>query len=387
VISYERRGQNLNYKKVKVALFFAILVFVAMATFLLPKKTFSETENRMLATAPKINLEDIKDKSFMEKAESFMTDHIVFRNQLSSGKTKLELLQGKKEVNKVFICDNMLLENIKDPNNKITNNNIDAMNKFAAKYSGKIQTDIMIVPTAIEFYKPNISQFADTFDQAEYIQQYYARLKNINCIDSYAPLSAAAENNIFYKTDHHWTSYGSYIGYTSMAKSLGFKPVSYDMFNIEYASNDFLGTLYSKVVYGESLADKVDLYHYSKGDVVTDVVKYTGRSTQTFSSIFFKENLETKDKYSVFLGSNEALVRVKTNVKNGKKLIMFKDSYSHSLMQFLPLHYEEIALVDMRYLNKPLSEYINIEEYKQAIFIYNMGGFASDSSIKKVAQY
>ncbi|WMJ21986.1 DHHW family protein [Paludicola sp. MB14-C6] len=377
----------MSHKKVAVVAFFIILIMIPMVTFLLPKKSFSETENRKLADAPQFSVRNFLDKSFMNEAESFMSDHLVFRNQFSSYKTKMELLQGRKEVNGVFISNKMLLEKVDEVKPTITNGNIDAINKFAAKHKGKINTSIMLVPTAAEFYPNNISRNASVLDQTKYIQNFYTKLKNINCIDAYAPLSAAAENYIFYKTDHHWTTFGAYVGYSAMSKALSFKPATVDMFNIEYVPDDFLGTLYSKVLYGEKLADRMELYHYVKGEVVTDVVKYTNHNKQTYPSILFRNNLEKKDKYSVFLGSNEPIVKIKSKVQNGQKLIMFKDSYSHALMQFLPLHYEEIVLVDTRYLNKPLEEYVNINDYQQAVFLYNISGFVKDSSVKKVANY
>lgn len=379
----------MKYKKLSIALFFGIIVLLPILTFLLPKQTISEVENRELAKPPKMTVDNLLSKKFMKDTESFLTDHMVFRTQFASAKTKFELAQGKKEVNGVFIGDKMLLENIPKADKEITDVNINAINKFAEKYAGKIETNMMIVPTAIEFYPSEIPPFATTVNQTQYIQDFYSRLENVSCVDAYAPLAAAADSGyIFYRTDHHWTSYGAYIGYAAMGKTLGYKPATDDMFNIEHTTEDFLGTLYSKVLYGEKLNDKIDLYHYfSDGPVVKDVIRYTDKNTQTYPSIFFKENLQKKDKYTVFLGDNVPVVKIKTNTTNGKKIILFKDSFSHAMMQFLPLHYEEITLVDLRYLNRPLEEYVNLDEYQQALFVYNMNGIANDSSIKKIINY
>lgn len=75
------------------------------------------------------------------------------------------------------------------------------------------------------------------------------------------------------------------------------------------------------------------LVHIFSGDPVTDVIRYSGKNKQTYSSIF-RENLEGKDKYTVFLGQNNGLVRIQTNVDNGKKLLVFKDSFANAAMQF-----------------------------------------------------
>ena len=251
---------------------------------------------------------------------------------------------------------------------------------------GKIDTTVMLVPTAETIYSSSLPMSAPYFDQTTYIKSFYDTLQNVNTVDAYAVLSAHQNEYIYYRTDHHWTSYGAYLGYTALAKSLNLKAATHDMFNIEHVANDFLGTLYSKALCHEDFADAIDLYTYSQGDPVSEVVRYMGKNTQTYSSLFFRENLEGKDKYTVFLGQNAPVVKINTNIKNGKKLIVFKDSYANSIMQFLTLHYEEIAVVDLRYLNVPLSEYqIDLNDYQQALFLYNVGTFTDDQSMRKLA--
>lgn len=357
---------------------------MSAATFILPKKAVSELENRDLAKAPKLSVSTVMNKTFMSDAEKYMADHIPLRSGFAKAKTQLELASGKREINGVFVTDEMLLENIQISDLKTTKGNIEALNSFSKKYENKIETSIMLVPTALEFYRMNAPALAKVADQTQYIKDVYNSLETINKADVFSSLASSASEYIFYRTDHHWTSLGAYYGYTSLAKTLGFKAASLDMFNIEHASHDFYGTLYSKVLCGEDLKDNIDLYHYTAGDAVTDVIRYTDKNTQTYPSIFFKENLEIKDKYTTFLGENTSIVQIKTKVENDKKIIIFKDSYAHSLMQFLPLHYKEILLVDLRYLTTPLEDYVNLQDYQQALFLYNVSSFTSNS-IKQIS--
>lgn len=374
-------------KKVLITLFFAVLILIPMATFLLPKKSFSAEENRELAETPHPTMQNISDKSFMENAEAFLADHIVGRNQFVEARTRLELASGKREVNGVFVGSDRLLQNIAQPDERITASNLAAINAFAEKYKDVLSTNVMLVPTAVEFYPDERPALANTVDQYQYVQDFYAGLENAAGVDVYTTLSANAASDIFYRTDHHWTSYGAYLGYSALAKNLGFRAAAWDSFNVEHASHDFLGTLYSKVLVGEDLKDSVDLYTYASGDPVQDVIKYNGSNTITYSSIFFREKLKEKDQYQVFLGGNNGVVRVTTNVKNGKKLLLFKDSFANSVMQFLPIHYEEITLIDLRYMRLPLSEFVDIEDYDQALFLYNVGTFTETSDLNKVMQY
>ena len=377
----------MTSKKILAAVFFAVILIFPVATLFLPKQSFSELENRSLASAPVLSVSSIFDKSFMDQTEKYLADHIFLREQIAKAKTAIDYTAGKREIGGVYICENMLIENIAQPDKEITKGNAEAINAFAKKYADTLQTTVMLVPTAEAIYPQELPAFAPRVGQTEYIRSFYDQLSDVNTVDAYTVLSAHQKEYIFYRTDHHWTSYGAYLGYTALSKPLGFKAATSDMFNIEHVSHDFLGTLYSKALCGEKLADSIDLYTYSQGDPVTDVIRYSGKNKQTYASIFFRENLEGKDKYTVFLGQNNGLIQIKTNVANGKKLIVFKDSFANSVMQFLTLHYEKIAVVDLRYMNVPLSEYLDLSEYDQALFLYNVGTFTGDTSLKKVMAY
>ena len=99
-------------------------------------------------------------------------------------------------------------------------------------------------------------------------------------------------------------------------------------------------------------------------------------------SIFFRNYLDKKYKYNTFLGQNEPCVSVKTDVTNQKKLLIIKDSYAHSMVQFYMYHYSEITLVDLRYVNK-LSNYVSVDDYDQIMFVYNFASVNTDTSIGK----
>lgn len=374
-------------KKILATVFFAMLIIFPIATLLLPKASFSELENRSLASPPNVSLESVFDKSFMDQTEKYLADHIFLREQIAMTKTDIELAIGKREIGGVYVCKDRLIENIAQPDEKVTKDNVAAINAFASKYGESLPTTVMLVPTAAAIHASQLPPFATPVDQVSYIRNFYDQLINVNTVDAYTTLSANQQSELYYRTDHHWTSYGAYLGYTALAKPLGFKAATQDMFNMEHVSHDFLGTLYSKALTGEEFADQIDLYTYTSGDPVTDVVRYVGKNKQTYSSIFFRENLEGKDKYTVFLGQNNALVQIKTNVANGKKLIVFKDSYANSALQFLTLHYEEIAVVDLRYMNVPLADYLDLADYDQALFLYNVGTFTGDSSLRKITAY
>ena len=85
-----------------------------------------------------------------------------------------------------------------------------------------------------------------------------------------------------------------------------------------------------------------------------------------------------------FTGSKQPIINSETDLANGKRLLLIKDSYAHSLVPFLANHYEKITMVDMRYINGDLNYFLDLDEYTQAMFMYNVVSFAEDETARKI---
>ena len=55
--------------------------------------------------------------------------------------------------------------------------------------------------------------------------------------------------------------------------------------------------------------------------------------------------------YCSFIGSDDRITHIKTNVKNGRTLTVFKQSYGNALIPFLTSGFEDIYVCDMRYFD------------------------------------
>ena len=372
-------------KKVSAILFFVVIVGMLLLLIFWPKKEFSDNENRVLATFPEFSFQSITSGEFMTGFESYVADHFFMRDEWIAAKTRTELLAGKKEVNGVFILKDRLIQKMDGYDRTQFVNNLNAINSFVERTG--IPASIMLVPTACEIDKSMLDANAPVENQKILIESAYARLsRNLSTIDVYSPLYSSRDEYIYYKTDHHWTSLGAYLAYSAASKSLGYESIPYNSFVIRHASHDFLGTLYSKVIYDDMGPDTIDYYYYTgEGSVnVTEVVVDNGREQKSYDSMYFEEYLTQKDQYSSFLGSNQPVVTVKTDSPSGKKLLVIKDSYAHSLVPFLSNHYSEITMVDLRYINTSLDEKVPLDEYDQVLFVYNVENFTEDQNLPKL---
>lgn len=370
-------------KIISFLLFFGLLLILPILTVVLPKEKFSETENRNLASLPKFSVENVFNRKYMNGLETYLSDHFIGRTTWIKGKTMLELMEGKKESNGVFITEDRLMQKLPTPNTVENDKSIAAINNFAAENG--IPTYVMLVPTSTGIYPEELPKNAPTYSQKEFIESCYEKLsENVTSLDAYSAMNASKNEYIYYRTDHHWTTLGAYYTYVSTIKKMGYLPTPLSKFDIEHASDEFLGTLYSKALYDGVPADTMDIYHYNGGAKVTAVEVNTGMGIETYDSIYFREYLDKKDKYSTFCGSNQPIVTIKTDLPTENKLVIFKDSYAHCYVPFLTQHYSEITMVDMRYINTSYRDVIDIDSYDQALFLYNAATFAEEANIKKL---
>lgn len=374
--------QKNRVDRIAAVLFLLLLFGGSIATYAIPKPAFSENENKYLAEFPRFTGSSVRNKTFMTGFEDYSADHVPARSGWIGLQTRLLLLLGQKEINGVYVEKDRLLERVDPPSGKNVANSVLAMNQFAERFGGA--TYLMLVPTAAEIYRDTLPAGAPTLSQRTTIDEVYKKVEKITTVDAYASLSANREQYLYYRSDHHWTSRGAYLGYGALSAKMGYTPVPLDRFNVEHASHSFRGSLYSKIIYDGVEADTIDLYSYPSGAEVTGVSVYDGTNWTERDSLYCREFLEKKDQYSAFLGQNQPIVTVTTNAPNDNSLLIFKDSYTHSLVPFLALHYRKITLVDLRYLVVPFERLVDLSEYDQVLFCYNAKTFVDEDNVRKV---
>lgn len=393
--------------KLMIALFSAVLLALPIATIALPKQTRSENENRTLAKFPTIidqtkwdkadspkdywdsvkwkYLNDRTGHAFKDDFETYFCDHIVGRETWVKTCNQLQTMAGKKEINDVYTVDGAMLQTFKTYDKEDVAKAVEAINLFAERHPD-MPVSMMIAPTSQEFLSSKIPSYAGLLSEKAFIDNVYEQTENISTIDCLSHLSGHSDEYIYYRTDHHWTSLGAYYAYTSAAKTLGYTPYGASAFNIETASSDFRGTLYSRTLDDKIVPDLVEYYHLRENapKIHLTTTDSDGKPIEN-DSLYFREYLEVKDKYSSFTGSNAPIVTIETDVDNGKSLLLIKDSYAHSLVPFLANHYSKITMVDMRYINVDLNMFVDLDSYTQTMFMYNAITFAQDAQhINKV---
>ncbi len=265
---------------------------------------------------------------------------------------------------------------------KFNRKSIDNYARIVNKYSEILPEDVkiysMIAPTAGEFVK--LRKYKDIMDSQNDAMDYlYGKLdKRIETVNVYDKLNKHKDEYIFFKTDHHWTPLGAYYGYTAFAEKAGLEATEIDKYEVRVVEN-FLGSSYRKTL-NEELKKNPDTINVLMPFTKCEYKMYYKDTVKERDIINFYYDKEGKDqnKYLIFLSSGGATwASIKTEVKNGKKILVMKDSFGNTLVPFLLPHYEEIYVVDNRFYNKNITgfdipEFMAEHEINELLFIFYM---------------
>ena len=359
-------------------IFMTVWILLVVLNFIIPTKSFSEQENRYMAKFPKFTFKNLVSGKYSEELNDYINDYFVFRNAWLKTKSFTELALGKKENNGVYIGKNgFLFEKFEFGEEELKNvkSTLKSMNNLTNKID--IPIYFALVPNSIYINSDKLPDNVEVDNQEEIIDKIYENTQNTINIDTVDILKENKENYIYFKTDHHFTSDGAYLVYLKFCEKANISPVTLENYERKCISEEFLGTFDSKAQIPNQEKDKIYVYMNDNNRTVKSAI-YDNEET---NKIYNEEYLSKKDKYSHFLNGNNSKVTIKTNIQNGKKLLLIKDSYSHIMAQFLCQNFEELHFIDPRYYTGNLNDYIEENNITDILFLYNVSTFVEDKGI------
>ena len=273
------------------------------------------------------------------------------------------------------------MEAFTPPTGEQLQSTINAMTAFADNHS-ELKQYALIAPNAVTILKDKLPAAAPVVNQQTYLNQLKESLEaaGITFIDVSETLSSHKDENIYYRTDHHWTTQGAYYAYLTAAgiMDLDTSSASYEKLPVSYS---FQGTLSAKSGFRSGKKEELDVFLPDDENAPRSVVNYVDQQKKT-ASFYSTEQLKGRDKYALFFDGNHAQVKISTPVEDDCTLLVLKDSYANCFVPFLAAHYRSIIMIDPRYYYGDLEELIQVEGVDEVLYLYNANTFFSDSSLE-----
>lgn len=371
-------------KKYPTFFVFSILVILfTVIDIINSPNEFSELENRKLSQMPILSLKSYIDTSFSSDYEKYINDQFFLRDNWIDLKSRIEYLLGKRENNDIiFGRENYLFKKFTTFNDEMLENNLNSIITFTNNYNKEV--DFFIIPNSYAVYDELTPRYLPLVDQLSLINSInsYLSLKSndhINTINVAEELLKNKDDYIYYKTDHHWTSYGAYLAYLTYMDYLGLEIV--DINNLEKITiNNFLGTYYNRSKYFKADSDFITYYN-----ILGLHIEIDGKEKLSLMDL---DKFKGRDKYSAFLWGNNGLTKViNENIseeRKGSSILIFKDSYANSFIQFLSYNYEIIDIIDLRYFKESIRNFMKDKDYNEILIMYSFNNLSSDINIRRL---
>ncbi|WP_302653745.1 DHHW family protein [uncultured Clostridium sp.] len=375
--------KNILKKYPTFFVFSAIVILFTVIDIINSPKEFSELENRNLSQIPILSLESYIDTSFSSDYEKYINDQFFLRDKWIDLKSRIEYLLGKRENNDIiFGKDNYLFKKFTTFNDEMLKNNLNSIITFTNNYNKEV--DFFIIPNSYAIYDELTPRYLPLVDQLSLINSInsYLSLKSndhISTINVAEELLKNKDDYIYYKTDHHWTSYGAYLAYLTYMDYLGLEIV--DINNLEKITiNNFLGTYYNRSKYFKADSDFITYYN-----ILGLHIEIDGKEQLSLMDL---DKFKGSDKYSAFLWGNNGLTKViNENIseeRKGSSILIFKDSYANSFIQFLSYNYEIIDIIDLRYFKESIRNFMKDKDYNEILIMYSFNNLSSDINIRRL---
>ena len=402
-------------KKLEIGLVFGCLVAISLLFVFGPKEKISLSEKRTLATLPALTWDSYISGAFSKGMQLYINDHFPFRAQAVRLTEAFRYNLGFQFQNqeKIVVVGNPKKVQAPEDSNldsAAQKAYLEGFEEFDAGsvliLNGKIYTTNSGDPSISPYFAKMLNVYADSLRgkarvfsavaplSSAYIPlrsyERYARRneetlqaiqKNLNpgvyFADVMGEMNQHYNDYLWYGSDHHWTGLGAYYGYVAFCKAAGITPVPLSSME-KKERKGFLGTLY-ELTRDQSVRDNPDRVEtYIPPGIETKAVYYNAYDFKypQLSKVFCNS-----PSYSSFICGDTPLMKITTNVKNGKKIAVVKNSMGNAFVVYLISHYEQIYVVDFRYSKHNLLKIMEDAQVNDLVFAVGLYAAVSRGTI------
>ncbi len=322
------------------------LVITCFAWFA-PKKDISVAERRPLDKMPEVTLDSILEGDFMSDFESYTLDQFPMRDSFRTLKSLVHksVLQ-QMDNNGIYIAQGYAAEMeypldsgsvehalaqlqyiyehyLKDTGSKIYAGIVPDKGYYLAEENGYLPLD----------YEKMFSAVREGMPWAEHID-----------------ITDCLSLEDYYRTDTHWRQERILKVAQRLAQAMGVSVPAAESFTQTKIEKPFYGVYHGQA----ALPMEADELFIMQSELLSQC-KVFNYEKNTYTEVYDMEKLNSYDLYDVFLSGAQSMLRIENpNAATDRELMVFRDSYSSSLIPLLVQDYATVTLVDIRYVKAPM---------------------------------
>ena len=317
--------------KILTISFILVIFGFGLLSTIMKDKEISSFERRKLASFPKF------EKGFTEKLDAYLLDQFAFRNELINLNSSINRkILNKIDNNDVYVIGDNIYEKNYPLNEEKTLKFTNKINYIINKISDKNRIYYSIIPDKSYFLEEN------KYLKLDFNQMYNLVKANTNV--KYIDITNVLNIDDYYKTDIHWKQENLQKVVKPIVENLGKEYIQEKYIVKQY--NNFYGASYSKA--GLKLEPDTLKYMYTPSfeNVEVNHLEFGNKK------VYDEEKLQNVDAYDVFLSGASSYIEItNNNLNDNSKLIIFRDSFASSLIPLLIPYYNNIKVVDLRYID------------------------------------
>ncbi len=416
-----------------VSVSFLVLLFAgaAVALYLPLRPTYSEAEKRELTKFPEFSFASLADGSYFNGISTWYADTFPWRETFMNANAKIKSFYGigdsisgfsdnvsddipsvdentppatlpdiepeteapvddslVQKLNTVLIVDDSAYEYysfIRSTADRYAS----VVSVTADKLKDKARVFDMVVPTSTDItLEDSVRKDINTSDQKKAIDYIYSVISpNAYKVKTFDAIRARKDEYVYFRTDHHWTALGAYYAYCEYTKAADIKTAALTDFEEKQFEN-FVGAFYNDSDKNPALEKNPDTIHaYApKGDVTLTYTDRKGNEVK-WKVIADVSEWSRGSKYNTFIGGDNPYAHI-TNpaITDGSSCVVIKESFGNAMVPFLTENYGEIHVIDYRYWEGNITEFVEKNGIDDVIFINNISATRNSSLVNKLSK-
>ncbi len=433
------RAQNIvdiNMVRIFIVVWFAAAILAVLPVF---RPNYSDVEKRELKKFPKLSLSSLASGKYFDEIGLWFSDTFPMRDKFVSLNTDIagkygindvevhgEIVQGDEipdviepdasskpetppeppstppanqpsepaveQIGAMLIVDNTAYEYYHF-NREVSDSYAATVNRAAALLDGKSKVYNMIIPTSMAITLPDdIKSNTNSSDQKKAIDYMYSKMTpNVTRVDAYTTLANHKKEYLYFRTDHHWTALGAHYSYRELMKAKGVTPVGLDAFD-EFKYEGFLGSFYAESGQKASLGNTPDYVMAYKPKQLQYIKTYTKSGVIDYNIVSNGDKLSAANKYLTFIcGDKPYGIMTNPAITDGSSCLVLKESFGNAMVAYLTQHYQNVYVVDYRYIKEvfpgTIVQFVDERGIDDVMFINNISSTRSKPLVNAMAAF